>query len=64
MEPLFETILKYVEPPEGYIDGPFQMFVTTLDTNEYVGKIAIGKIHRGTVKKNQQVALVKKRWNK
>ncbi|MCR1951451.1 MULTISPECIES: translational GTPase TypA [unclassified Clostridium] len=60
MVPLFETILENVEPPKGYIDGPFQMLVTTLDTNEYVGRIAIGKIHRGTVKKNQQVALVRK----
>ncbi|MEG1286500.1 MAG: translational GTPase TypA [Clostridium sp.] len=60
MLPLFETIVKYVKAPEGYMDGPFQMLVTTLDSNEYVGKIAIGKVHRGTVKKNQQVALVKK----
>jgi GTP-binding protein len=60
MVPLFETILENVEAPKGYIDGPFQMLVTTLDTNEYVGRIAIGKIHRGTVKKNQQVALVRK----
>lgn len=60
MIPLFETILEYVKAPEGYMDGPFQMLVTTLDSNEYVGKIAIGKVHRGSVKKNQQVALVKK----
>ncbi|MGL5352935.1 MAG: translational GTPase TypA [Clostridium sp.] len=60
MLPLFETIIKYVKAPEGYVDGPFQMLVTTLDSNEYVGKIAIGKVHRGSVKKNQQVALVKK----
>ena len=59
MIPLFETILKNVEAPKGEIDGPFQMLVTTLDTNEYVGRIAIGKIHRGVVKKNQQVALVR-----
>ena len=59
MAPLFETILENVEPPKGEIDGPLQMLVTTLDTNEYVGRIAIGKIHRGRVKKNQQVALVR-----
>lgn len=59
MEPLFKTIVDHVEPPVGYMDGPFQMLVTTLDTNEYVGKISIGKIHRGTVKKNQTVALVR-----
>ena len=60
MAPLFETILENVEPPKGDIEGPLQMLVTTLDTSEYVGRIAIGKIHRGTVKKNQQVALVRK----
>ena len=58
MQPLFETIIKHVECPEGYIDEPFQMLVTTLDSNAFVGKIAIGKIHRGTVKKNQSVSLV------
>ena len=59
MEPLFKTIVDHVEPPKGEIDGQFQMLVTTLDSSEYVGKIAIGKIHRGTVKKNQNVALVR-----
>lgn len=59
MEPLFKTIIEHVEPPKGYIDGHFQMLVTTLDSNAFVGKIAIGKVHRGTVKKNQNVALVR-----
>ena len=59
MEPLFKTIINHVEPPKGYIDGPFQMLVTTLDSNAFVGKIAIGKVHRGKVKKNQNVALVR-----
>ena len=59
MEPLFKTIIDHVEPPKGYIDGPFQMLVTTLDSNAFVGKIAIGKLHRGTVRKNQNVALVR-----
>ncbi len=58
MKPLFETIIENVDPPTGYIDEPFQMLVTTLDSNAFVGKIAIGKIHRGTVKKNQNVSLV------
>ncbi len=58
MQPLFETIIKHVQCPEGYIDEPLQMLVTTLDSNAFVGKIAIGKIHRGTVKKNQNVALI------
>ena len=60
MIPLFDTIVEKVECPTGDIDGPLQMLVTTLDSNEYVGRIAIGKIHRGRVKKNQQVALVAK----
>ncbi len=60
MMPIFETILKYVAPPEGYMDEPLQMLVSTLDSNEYVGKIAIGKIHRGIIKRNQTVALVSK----
>ena len=59
MEPLFKTIIDHVEPPKGYIDGPLQMPVTTLDSNAFVGKIAIGKVHRGTVKKNQNVTLVR-----
>ena len=59
MEPLFKTIIDHVEPPKGYMDGPFQMLVTTLDSNAFVGKIAIGKVHRGTVKKNQNVTLVR-----
>ena len=58
MKPLFETIINHVEPPKGYIDAPFQMLVTTLDSNAFVGKIAIGRIYRGKVKKNQNVALV------
>lgn len=64
MEPLFKTIINHVEPPKGYIDEPFQMLVTTLDSNAFVGKIAIGKVHRGKVKKNQSVALVRQDGSK
>ncbi|QAA33747.1 translational GTPase TypA [Clostridium manihotivorum] len=60
MEPLFNTIIEHVEPPKGYLDAPFQMLVTTIDTSEYVGKIVIGKVVRGTVNKNQNVAVVRK----
>lgn len=60
MIPLFEEILEFVKPPEGDIDGPLQMLVTTLDSNEYVGKIAIGKIIRGVARRNQAIAIVKK----
>lgn len=60
MEPLFDVIIKKVKAPIGYVDKPLQMLVTTLDSNEYVGKIAIGKIERGTIKRNQQVALIRR----
>ncbi|MCM0648764.1 translational GTPase TypA [Clostridium swellfunianum] len=60
MDPLFDMIIKKVKAPAGYIDQPLQMLVTTLDSSEYVGKIAIGKIERGTVRKNQQVALIRR----
>lgn len=55
--PLFETIIKYVPAPRGYIDEPLQMLVTTIDSNEYVGRIAIGKVERGSIRRNQQIAV-------
>jgi len=58
MDPLFKTIIRNVKPPQGYLDAPLQLLITTIDYSEYVGKIGIGKIERGTIKKNQQVALI------
>ncbi|GFZ31454.1 GTP-binding protein [Clostridium zeae] len=60
MEPLFNTIIDHVEPPKGYMDAPLQMLVTTIDSSEYVGKIVIGKVVRGRVSKNQNIAVVRK----
>ncbi|WP_010236002.1 translational GTPase TypA [Clostridium arbusti] len=60
MEPLFDTIIKHVKAPSGYLDASFQMLVTTIDSNEYVGRIGIGKVERGRLKKNQQAALIRK----
>lgn len=60
MEPLFDTIIKHVKAPIGYLEAPFQMLVTTIDSNEYVGRIAIGKVERGRLKKNQQAAVIRK----
>ena len=57
MIPLFDTILEKVDCPEGYIDAPLQMLVTTLDSNEYVGRIALGRIHRGKVKRINKLLL-------
>lgn len=60
MEPIFDTIIKHVAPPSGYLDEPMQMLVSTIDSNEYVGRIAIGKVERGTIKKNQQAVLIRR----
>ncbi len=58
MTPLFETIVEKVSPPNVDLDGPFQMQVTSLDYNSYVGVIGIGRIQRGTVKTNQALTLI------
>jgi GTP-binding protein len=58
MRPLFETIIKHVAPPPVNIDGPFQMRISTLDYNSYVGVIGIGRVQRGSVKPNQQICVV------
>ena len=54
--PLFETILNYIPAPEADTEAPFQMLVSSIDYNEFVGRIAIGRIERGTVKQNQEIA--------
>ncbi|MFA5983865.1 MAG: translational GTPase TypA [Methylococcaceae bacterium] len=58
MTPLFETIIDKVSPPKVDLEGAFQMQVTTLDYNTYVGVIGIGRIQRGTIKPNMQVVIV------
>ena len=57
LTPLFDKILEYIPAPEGEPDMPFQMLVSSIDYNEYVGRIAIGKIERGSVKVNQEVMI-------
>ena len=57
LTPLFDKILEYIPAPEGDPDGPFQMLVSSIDYNEYVGRIAIGKLERGSVKVNQEVMI-------
>ncbi|MBQ7108899.1 MAG: translational GTPase TypA [Clostridia bacterium] len=52
---LFETIKNYIPAPEGDEDGPLQMLVSSIDYNDYVGRIAIGRIERGVLKKSQDV---------
>ena len=55
LKPLFETILNYIEPPEGDPEGDLQLLVSAIDYNDYVGRIGIGKIERGTVKVGEEV---------
>nr|WP_202428330.1 ribosome-dependent GTPase TypA [Dickeya dianthicola] len=58
MTPLFESIVKHVEAPNVDLNGPFQMQISQLDYNNYVGVIGIGRIKRGVVKPNQQVSII------
>jgi len=58
MTPLFKAIVDSVQPPRVDMDGPFQMRVTTLDYNTYVGVIGIGRVQRGTAKPNQRITVV------
>ena len=58
MEPLFQTILDYIPAPEGDPDADTQMLVSTIDYNEFVGRIGVGKIDNGTLKLNQEAYVV------
>ncbi|WP_454829651.1 translational GTPase TypA [Pseudoxanthomonas wuyuanensis] len=64
MTPLYEAIMKHVPPPEVNPDGPFQMRISQLDYNNFVGLIGIGRIQRGKVKKNQPVSIVDREGKK
>ncbi len=55
LRPLFETILEYIPAPEGDMEGPAQVLISTIDYNEYVGRIGIGRINRGTLKTGMMV---------
>lgn len=58
MVPLFETILKYIPAPTGDPKAPTQALISTIDYNEYVGRIGVGKVENGTLSVNQEVVLV------
>ncbi len=58
MEPLFETIIDYIPAPEGDPEAGTQVLISTIDYNEYVGRIGVGKVDNGSVKVNQEVAIV------
>ena len=57
MTPLFETILDYIPAPEGDLDAGTQVLISTIDYNEYVGRIGVGKVDNGTIKVNQEVVI-------
>lgn len=58
MIPLFETILNYIPAPEGEPDAGTQILISTIDYNEYVGRIGVGKVDNGSVRVNQEVVIV------
>ena len=57
LTPLFETIVQYIDPPQGDENAPLQLLVSSIDYNEYVGRIAVGRIEQGTIKVNQEVTI-------
>ena len=57
LTPLFDTILSYIPAPEGDPDGDLQLLVSSIDYNDYVGRIGIGRVERGTIKVNQDVCI-------
>lgn len=61
LEPLFETIINHVPPPIQEPEKPFKMLVSAMDWNDYVGRIAIGRVEQGTIKQNQEIALVNRK---
>ena len=58
LEPLFETIIKHIPGPSGDEEAPLQLLISTIDYNEYVGRIGVGKIENGKIKVNQEVLLL------
>ena len=60
---IFDTIIKYIEAPKCVIDGPMQMLVSNIDYDDYLGRLAVGRIERGTIKASMPVAICKKEKN-
>ena len=57
LKPLFETIVNYIDAPKGDGSAPLQLLVSSIDYNEYVGRIAVGRVERGTIRVNQEVTI-------
>lgn len=58
MKPLFDTIIEHIEAPEGDPEKPTQVLISTIDYNEYVGRIGVGKVDNGSIKVNQEYMVV------
>ena len=58
LEPLMDLLVKEIPAPQGDIDGPLQLMVTTLDSDEYVGRVAIGRVMRGKIREGQNVVVI------
>ncbi len=64
LKPLFEMIIEKVPAPKGYMDRPLQLLVSSIDYDEYIGRIAIGRIERGSIKSGQQAVICRKDGSK
>ena len=60
---IFDTIIDYIKPPKCEIDGPMQLLVSNIDYDDYLGRIAIGRVERGTIKAGQSVSICKEDKN-
>ena len=63
LSPLFEQIIETIPAPEQVMDAPFKMLVSSMDWNDYVGRIAIGRVEQGTIEQGQQIALLDRNGN-
>lgn len=63
LTPLFDLIVDHIPPPEQITDAPFKMLVSSVDWNNYVGRIAIGRVEQGTIKTNQEIVLMDRKGN-
>lgn len=59
LQPLFETIFEKVPPPKGDANAPLQIVINNIDHDDYIGRLAIGRVSQGTIKANQQVGIIK-----
>jgi len=60
MKPLLDAIIEHIPAPKGEIDAPLQLQVTLIDYNEYLGRIGVGRVERGMIRKNQAIAVMKR----